>query len=66
MLDYVPNHASTYSDYFIKSENREPGYEDYFVWADPVMVDGKPDVPSNWVRTNFALQITYVIQAKLQ
>lgn len=51
LLDYVPNHASTESDYFKKSEAREAGYENYFVWADP-----RPDptgqtrlVPSNWV-----------------
>ncbi|CAB3231557.1 unnamed protein product [Arctia plantaginis] len=51
LLDYVPNHASTESEYFKNSEAREPGYENYFVWANP-----RPDptgqnrlVPSNWV-----------------
>ncbi|KAG6452999.1 hypothetical protein O3G_MSEX007917 [Manduca sexta] len=53
LLDYVPNHASTESEYFIKSEAREPGYENYFVWADPVLPDGNNQsirqVPSNWL-----------------
>ncbi|XP_063839059.1 maltase 1-like [Ostrinia nubilalis] len=52
LLDFVPNHASTDSEYFKLSEARAPGYEDYFVWADP-----RPDptnasnrlVPSNWI-----------------
>ncbi|XP_061708039.1 maltase A1-like [Cydia pomonella] len=52
LLDFVPNHASTYSDYFIESEAGNPEFADYFVWA-----DGYPDPenesnilpPSNWV-----------------
>ncbi|CAK1549552.1 unnamed protein product [Leptosia nina] len=52
LLDFVPNHASNQSEYFIKSEARDPGFEDFFVWA-----DGKVDPddgttilpPSNWV-----------------
>ncbi|XP_061708038.1 maltase A1-like [Cydia pomonella] len=52
LLDFVPNHASTYSDYFIESEGGNPEFADYFVWA-----DGYPDPenesnilpPSNWI-----------------
>ncbi|XP_049871103.1 maltase A1-like [Pectinophora gossypiella] len=52
LLDFVPNHASNESEYFIKSEARDPEYEDFLVWA-----DGLPDPdnesnilpPSNWV-----------------
>ncbi|CAG9784858.1 unnamed protein product [Diatraea saccharalis] len=51
ILDFVPNHTGNESEWFIKSMNREPGYENYYVWA-----DGKPDPanpgstlpPSNW------------------
>ncbi|XP_028038902.1 maltase A1-like [Bombyx mandarina] len=53
LLDYVPNHASTESEYFIKSEARESGFEDFFVWADPVLMDpndvNSRTVPSNWI-----------------
>ncbi|XP_013161261.1 PREDICTED: maltase A1-like isoform X1 [Papilio xuthus] len=53
LLDFVPNHASTESEYFINSEKKVPGYEDYFVWADSPGPDPnnasvmRP--PSNWV-----------------
>ncbi|XP_041968818.1 maltase A1-like [Aricia agestis] len=52
LLDFVPNHASTESQYFKDSVQRKAGFEDYFMWA-----DGFPDPnnasntlpPSNWV-----------------
>lgn len=47
ILDFVPNHSSDQHEWFIKSENREPGYEDFYVWRDPNPVTG--GVPNNWV-----------------
>jgi len=52
ILDFVPNHTSDQHDWFIKSEAREPGFEDFYVWH-----DGRPDPnggernlpPNNWV-----------------
>ncbi|KAL4705307.1 hypothetical protein ACJJTC_018993 [Scirpophaga incertulas] len=38
LLDFVPNHASTESEYFKKSVARELDYEDFFIWADPLWV----------------------------
>lgn len=46
VLDFVPNHSSSQCEWFKKSENREPGYEDYYVWRDAAP-DGGP--PNNWV-----------------
>ncbi|XP_068630908.1 maltase 2-like [Battus philenor] len=55
ILDFVPNHTSNESDWFIRSARREPDYENYYVWADGVPHPDKPDVllpPSNWL-SNF-------------
>ncbi|KAL0894367.1 hypothetical protein ABMA27_012990 [Loxostege sticticalis] len=52
LLDFVPNHASTESVYFTRSEARTPGYENYFVWADPRTDPNNASnrlVPSNWI-----------------
>lgn len=53
ILDFVPNHTSNESDWFIQSAQRVAPYENWYVWA-----DGIPDPenasnilpPSNWVR----------------
>ncbi|XP_022816674.1 maltase A1-like isoform X1 [Spodoptera litura] len=52
VLDYVINHTSNESEWFIKSTQRDPNYADYYIWA-----HGKPDPknpdylgpPNNWV-----------------
>ncbi|XP_035457133.2 maltase A3 [Spodoptera frugiperda] len=52
VLDYVINHTSNDSEWFIKSTQRDPNYADYYIWA-----HGKPDPknpdylgpPNNWV-----------------
>jgi alpha-glucosidase len=51
ILDFVPNHSSDEHEWFKKSERRDPGYEDYFIWS-----DGKHDnvsnslvYPNNWI-----------------
>ena len=50
-LDLVPNHTSNLHEWFIKSERRDPGYENYYIWQpgtfDPVT--GKRMPPNNWV-----------------
>ena len=51
ILDLVPNHSSDEHEWFKKSEHREPGYENYYVWHpgtfDPVTSTRIP--PNNWI-----------------
>lgn len=51
ILDFVPNHSSDKCEWFVKSENKEDGYDDWYVWQDSKGMDGegKPIPPSNWV-----------------
>lgn len=46
VMDFVPNHSSDQHAWFAKSENREPGYEDYYVWKDAA---SNGDPPNNWL-----------------
>jgi alpha-glucosidase len=49
ILDFVPNHTSNEHEWFKKSEDREPGYENFYVWHpgtfDPIT--GKRSPPTN-------------------
>ena len=55
VMDFVPNHTSNESEWFVASsdpthENHEK-YKDYYVW-----VDGTQDkLPNNWVGNNLLL-----------
>jgi alpha-glucosidase len=51
ILDYVPNHTSDKHEWFIKSEARDPDYEDFFVWHDGKKnpSGGRNIEPNNWV-----------------
>ncbi len=58
--DFVMCHTSDEHEWFKKSVNREPGYEDRYVWSDGrrnekngelILVDGKPIPPNNWLST---------------
>lgn len=49
ILDLVPNHTSDQCDWFLRSANREHGYEDYYIWNDGVLDDdGYLQPPNNW------------------
>ncbi len=48
VADLVLNHTSDEHEWFIKSENNEKGYEDFYYWKDGKIVDGKRCVPNNW------------------
>lgn len=51
ILDFVPNHSSDEHEWFKKSERREPGYEDYYIWREPKTdsVSNIPVPPTNWI-----------------
>lgn len=45
IMDFVPNHSSDEHPWFLLSENRTSGYEDYYIWKDAV----NGSEPNNWV-----------------
>lgn len=49
MIDLVPNHTSNEHEWFVKSENREEGYDDWYIWH-PGELDenGEHHAPNNW------------------
>lgn len=50
LLDFVPNHSSNEMDWFVKSENREGKYTDYYVWHNGTRdTQNRPVRPNNWV-----------------
>ncbi|MEO0745557.1 MAG: alpha-amylase family glycosyl hydrolase [Pseudomonadota bacterium] len=46
MIDQVFNHTSDQHPWFKASLERDPAFEDFYIWADP-RPDGSP--PSNWI-----------------
>uniref|UniRef100_A0A7G3A809 alpha-glucosidase n=1 Tax=Lutzomyia longipalpis TaxID=7200 RepID=A0A7G3A809_LUTLO len=61
ILDFVPNHSSNLCKWFEWSENRENGYDDWYVWRDPKGYDnaGVPIPPTNWVSVFYGPAWTY-------
>lgn len=49
-MDDVLPHTSDEHEWFEKSRNREPGYEDFYVWHDGILDDdGERSPPNNWL-----------------
>ncbi|XP_023166352.2 maltase A1 [Drosophila hydei] len=50
ILDFVPNHSSDKSEWFIKSVNGDPQYKDYYIWHNGKINEetGEREAPSNW------------------
>lgn len=48
LLDLVLNHTSSTHNWFKKSENRVPPYEDMYVWKDGICENGEMKEPNNW------------------
>ncbi|KAG4066648.1 hypothetical protein HA402_007284 [Bradysia odoriphaga] len=49
ILDFVPNHTSDLHDWFIRSENGEAEYKDYYIWHPGKIENGVRVPPNNWV-----------------
>lgn len=47
-IDLVLNHTSDQNIWFVKSENKEEPFTDFYVWKDPKIKDGKMLPPNNW------------------
>ncbi|KAL0281024.1 UNVERIFIED_CONTAM: hypothetical protein PYX00_002144 [Menopon gallinae] len=61
IMDFIPNHSSDKHEWFAKSVDRVPGYEDFYVWKDPAGfdVDGRPIPPNNWLSVFYGSGWTY-------
>lgn len=53
IIDFIPNHTSNEHEWFIKSENRERGFENFYVWHDglPGAIGARTLPPNNWQST---------------
>lgn len=52
ILDFVPNHTSNEHEWFINSENRVRGYENFYVWHDGIPNgNSQPSPPNEWQST---------------
>ena len=53
ILEFIPNHTSNESDWFVKSVARDPCCEDFYVWRDGGTNDTTGDriPPNDWVWT---------------
>ncbi|XP_045513184.1 maltase 2-like [Pieris brassicae] len=50
ILDFVPNHTSNDSDWFVKSSQKDEYYSDWYVWEDGHLdVNGLRRPPNNWL-----------------
>lgn len=51
ILDFVPNHSSDQCEWFQKSIERDPLYDDFYIWRDGKEnpEGGDPLPPNNWV-----------------
>ncbi|WP_336357827.1 glycoside hydrolase family 13 protein [Haloarcula sp. CGMCC 1.6347] len=49
VMDLVVNHTSDQHEWFRKSRQRDPEYEDYYIWREGgTDEDGEPTPPNNW------------------
>lgn len=50
VLDFIPNHTSNESEWFIKSAGRDEYYSDWYIWENGHYNEkGQRQPPNNWV-----------------
>ncbi|KAI8428269.1 hypothetical protein MSG28_002486 [Choristoneura fumiferana] len=50
LLDFIPNHTSNESEWFVKSANKDEYYSDWYIWETGHMDNhGLRSPPNNWV-----------------
>lgn len=49
ILDFVPNHTSNLNEWFLKSEQGDEHYKDFYVWHSGRLENGVRRPPNNWV-----------------
>jgi alpha-glucosidase len=62
ILDFVPNHTSDQHDWFLKSVERDPEYDTFYIWHDGIPNPngtGDPLPPNNWVSVFHGSAWTY-------
>jgi glycosidase len=51
VLDYVPNHTSNESEWFVKASSKDEYYSDWYIWENGhIDSTGERKPPNNWVR----------------
>ena len=56
IMDFVPNHSSNEHEWFLKSEQREDPYTDYYIWRD--RNESNPGYIKVFCMLNFIIKIT--------
>jgi alpha-glucosidase len=61
IMDFVPNHTSDKHEWFLKSVEKDPKYDNYYVWHSGKVNPngGRALPPNNWVR-NFLIHLKHV------
>ncbi|XP_045167927.2 probable maltase [Mercenaria mercenaria] len=49
ILDFIPNHTGKKHEWFLKSEAKEAGFENFYIWAAGTGSDPTVNPPNNWV-----------------
>lgn len=49
IMDFIPNHSGKKHEWFMESQNKTKGFEDFYIWADGTGSNPTKNPPNNWV-----------------